>query len=201
MIRFILFALFSILVLNPVNAQTKERNKTVRVNKRKATPVETVITPKLDTEVNPTRPINVSIYIDHYYPYCGGAAPSYEQMNNYQAMANSNFVLVNLETGKKQIVKTDSTGHLNLLLPVGKYGIKELFKDCTFNEFLQKNTSSQGSYIQDMGEDCYKNWWASYLGEFSITDPSLIIDGHYSLSEGCFTGNNPCIVYLGPYPP
>jgi len=195
MVRVLFFVLFTIFFVIPVDAQKKDSINNGGYDRKRLTieDVEYLETKKF--------PINIIIFIDQYIPYCGGASPSEEQMNNYQAFGNTDFVLVNIETGEKIIVKTDSTGHLNLSLPIGKYGIKEIFKNCTFQEFYQNALSQSNSYIQEMDEECYRNWWSSYLGEFSITESTSVIKEHYSTSQGCFTGNNPCIIYTGPYPP
>lgn len=200
MIRFLLFVTL-LLSIYSADAQRRHKHKRIEIDEKKETTVD-VVPLELPTNNNSNNgPINVSIMFEHHYPYCGGAYPTDEQMNNYQVIRNSNFILVNIETGEQQIVRTDSTGTLDLSLPPGEYGIKEMFKNCTFAEFLKNNPMSQRTDVQLMGEDCYKNWWASYMGEFTVTSPNLIIRDTYSTHDACFTGNNPCIVYLGPYPP
>lgn len=143
----------------------------------------------------------VQIFMQHYIPYCGGAAPNWDQMNNYNPMANTNYHLIDLETGKKSKVLTDENGYLKLRLPTGKYGIQELFKDCTFGEFQEKFKIEQTDFILPKDSECYKNWWQSNLGEFEVISQSETQSSSMTESESCFTGNNPCIIYIGPYPP
>lgn len=144
---------------------------------------------------------NVSIYFTHYYPNCGGAAPDESQMNNFQPLCNTPFLLMNLITNTDTLVKTDSTGRLNLNLAPGKYGIKELYKDIPFDEFYQKYNIGADMYTQNMGKECYQDWWSRLMLEFVITDETTTIQLEASTSDACFTGNNPCLIYTGPYPP
>jgi len=73
-----------------------------------------------------TEMFRTGLRVNQYYHYCGGVAPSYAQMNNYQPLSNVSFVLVNLETCEQCIVQADSTGIIRLYLPKGSYGIKEM---------------------------------------------------------------------------
>ncbi|OFZ66391.1 MAG: hypothetical protein A3D92_24185 [Bacteroidetes bacterium RIFCSPHIGHO2_02_FULL_44_7] len=103
---------------------------------------------------------------------------------------------------KKVGVQTNENGILYLNLPKGRYAIRELFKDCTFAEFVEKNPPQSGSYlIPSPDSDCYKNWWESNLGEFEITDPASTQLFMWGTGSRCFTGINPCVEYYGPYPP
>lgn len=144
---------------------------------------------------------NVIIAIDHYFPYCGGAYPTDDQMNNYQKIVNAPFLLIDLDTGEKQTVKTNTSGELVLNLKPGRYGLKETFKDCSFEKFMEHYTIESSDYYADGGIDCYKNWWASNFLEFTVTAVEEKQTLRYTFSDQCFTGNNPCISYMGPYPP
>jgi hypothetical protein len=145
---------------------------------------------------------NVNITITHHAPYCGGMAPSQDMLDRLVTpMSNTQYNLINLKTLEKTKVKTDSLGILYLDLGIGSYAIQELFKDCTFSEFLQQNITTSGTYSQDLGSECYKKWWKSYLGEFTIISKDELQHLNLSESESCFTGRNPCVMYTGPYPP
>jgi len=146
---------------------------------------------------------SVIITIHHYTPYCGGAAPSQDILaRQNQAQRNTTFLLINLETNKKTEVKTDSNGVLKLKLPDGKYGIKEKYKDCSFKEFMEQYEKETGqNYIPNNDSDCYKKWWMSNLGEFEITASSPIQEFNWQTRSACFVGRNPCVNYIGPWPP
>jgi hypothetical protein len=129
MIRTVLFLLIVLFSSNDLIAQ-----KDKRVKKEKKTKEES-----LEKDTAPTlKTFNVSIYITHYYPYCGGAYPDESQQNNYQPLRNTNFVLINFTANTETIVQSDSTGTLKLNLAPGKYGIKEMFKNIPFEEFYEK---------------------------------------------------------------
>jgi len=145
---------------------------------------------------------NIQITITHYTPYCGGAAPTQEMLDNRNhPMSNTSYNLINLDTKEKTKVTTDALGVLHLDLGIGNYAIQELFKDCSFEEFKKQNITSSGMYQQDLGSDCYEQWWKSYLGEFNVISMDEKKHLNMSESESCFTGNNPCLMYTGPYPP
>lgn len=148
-----------------------------------------------------SQPYNISIELDHHYPYCGGAYPDESEMYNYQILANATFHLYNIETGEKSNVKTDSTGTLKLNLPPGKYGLREMYKDCTFSEFCARYQTTAGDYYERADSSCYENWWKSNFIEFTVTSPTFLQTFSYTFSDHCFTGNNPCISYMGPWPP
>lgn len=145
----------------------------------------------------------VKITITHYFPYCGGPVPSQEMLDNQtQLQANTEFILIHKKTGRESKVQTDSLGVLNLNLPIGQYAIKELYKDCTFETFLKKyHQPSQGNYTPSPEEGCYKKWWKSYLGEFTVSSSNTTYNFNFGSRAACFTGLNPCIYYNGPWPP
>lgn len=145
---------------------------------------------------------NVSIKFMHYYPYCGGAYPDESEMNNYVILTNTTFNLINLDDKSKIQVKTDSLGYLKILLPLGRYGIQELYKDCTFDEFYARyKSTTTDQYTEEQGIVCYRSWWSSMLVEFEITDSTPVFVWEATTFSACFTGDNPCMTYFGPYPP
>lgn len=146
---------------------------------------------------------NIAITITHFTPYCGGAHPSEEILEmQYQLLGNTAFILLNLETLEKVNVQTNAQGVLYLNLPKGRFAIRELFKECSFSEFVERNPPRSGSYFfPSPDSDCYRNWWSSHLGEFEITDLAQLQSFTWGTGDRCFTGSNPCIEYNGPYPP
>jgi len=143
---------------------------------------------------------NVKIEIRHSVPYCGGAAPSYEDLNQ-SYLVSGNFYLVNLITNQKTLITSNSKGIIALDLNIGKYGILEAFKNVSFHEFKKNNESNNGDYYQTGNDDCYKKWWKANLIEFEVTDNTKTQELKAATYSRCFTGNNPCDMYNGPYPP
>lgn len=142
---------------------------------------------------------NVKIQITEHIPYCGGAYPSDEQLNNYIPY-NETLVLIDITNGTKKDLNPKN-GILYLNLTEGKYAIKEKYKDVPFHEFYSSNNNTHESYIIQGDNDCYKKWWLSNLLEFEIkaNDTSKTYD--CAISSRCYTGINPCDYYNGPIPP
>ena len=144
---------------------------------------------------------NIEVNVSHYYPYCGGAYPDESELNNYSILSNTPFMLYCLDTNEKIIVKSDQNGTIKLLLKPGKYALREMYKECSYDEFAEKYKPK--NLGNDYEEDvlCYKRWWASYFLEFTVESPEIKQIFNHSFFDACFTGNNPCISYFGPYPP
>lgn len=148
-------------------------------------------------------PYNTKITISHFTPYCGGAAPDDEMLARQTSLqSNTIFILINHSTGEKTNVKTDSEGVLYLNLAEGAYAIRETYKNCSYEEFYEKHYQPNSDYHQtSTDQDCYKNWWASNLGEIHITKSDSLNKYEYMTSSACFVGRNPCVNYTGPWPP
>jgi hypothetical protein len=178
------------ILFNPVNSS----------NKFKADTLSSALITKDTNTSTVLNDYNVRIQLTHYFPYCGGAAPNESQQNNFSLLSNTDFLLINLNSSEKTTVHTDSSGYLTLKLEPGHYGIQEIYKDCSFEEFMQRVERTSGNYFLEMDETCYKDWWKKLLGEFKILgDENLELK--MSTSSACFTGTNPCLMYTGPDPP
>jgi len=141
---------------------------------------------------------NVEVQITQTFPYCGGAAPT-EEMMNQSRPANGNYILVNKTSKQKSTVVADSTGTIYLNLENGEYSLRQTYKDMTFEEFYAKNSGKGNSFIS-RDVDCYRKWWENNLLDFTINDTTEV-KTKVTFGSACFTGNNPCLIYTGPYPP
>lgn len=142
---------------------------------------------------------NLQLSIQEYTPYCGGEAPSEEMKNNY-APVSAQFVLIDSKNNSKTNIISNN-GLIQLKLKPGRYKLREHFKDISFNEFYVKYVNKDKMYYQNGSEECYKKWWNTNLFEFEIMDTTTVLKMEATLYNRCFTGNNPCIQYTGPYPP
>ncbi len=176
------------------SAQKKERVKKIK-------PERSIIEETVDSSTLVLQAFNVSIYITQHIPYCGGAYPDESEQNRNIPLIHANFVLINLTTNTQSIVQTDSTGTLKLSLAPGKYGLQEIYKNIPFDEFYAKYYNGGNSQIITEGKECYRSWWSRLLSEFIIVDPATTIQSDCTIYDACFTGNNPCLNYFGPYPP
>lgn len=164
---------------------------------------EEKIVETIETESTDLNEYNIVISVSHSDSYCGGMAPTPEMLERLHYMkANTSYILLHKASGTKASVKTDSLGVLELDLVPGEYALREYFKNCTFEEFLKQQKTADSQYYQQTGgDDCYKNWWKANLLDFEITDTSNLQEFRVNTSTKCFTGNNPCLMYNGPYPP
>jgi len=162
--------------------------------------ISSVILPDTFDIIKPIALYNIKITITKYIPYCGGAAPTEKQMNNYQP-AVGEFILLNHTKGKKTTVKTNSQGILYLKLPLGEYALRETYKNMKFKQFYAQELSKVSDNIKNGTKECYENWWKANLVDFKVNDIKDTLKFSANIYNACFTGFNPCITYTGPYPP
>ncbi len=136
---------------------------------------------------------NVQFTARQYIPYCGGAYPREDQMNQY-AQLHGGFLLIDLQTNEKLALNANHKDVFRLMLSPGKYVIKEEFKDVPFKQFMQQQRKG-GMYMMPGTDECYKNWWTTNLAEFEIVEGGEPQTFNFQLSNSCFTGNNPCAIY------
>lgn len=196
LILFLLILSSAILFSQIENRKSRKASKSQNKVKNEINAVDQTEIPK-----NNIDNFNVKIKVTQYYPYCEGAYPDPEDLNNFSLLSNTNFILYNFKTKNSEIVKSDSTGTIKLNLPNGHYGIKEMYKNVSFEAFLKNYYEAPQMYFQGGDTACYKNWWMSYLSEFTLSDTIPYVDQNISIQDACFTGMNPCLYYFGPYPP
>jgi hypothetical protein len=142
---------------------------------------------------------NLQLTIQQYNPYCGGAAPTDEMLNNYVPVSGD-FILIDKKTSQESIINVKN-GEIELQLKPSQYAIKESFKNVSFKEFYARYKKKDKAYYMNKNEACFKKWWNANLFEFEIKDTTTLLKLETILYGQCFTGNNPCIQYTGPYPP
>lgn len=151
-------------------------------------------------------PLNVNIAVKIHIPHCGGVAPSEEQMNMIVPEINKHFVIVwaednsNTEAMSTKVI-TDSSGVIRVNLPVGKYCLIRKEKHVPFKTFYKSNSGENDDYFEYNNEDCFYKWWKSCTLSFEVTDESEHLSLQTTIYPNCFTGENPCKFYKGPYPP
>jgi len=143
---------------------------------------------------------NVQILIRQQIPYCGGAYPSDDQLNN-SVVYSGEIVLINHKDASRTVISSIQNGGYYLNLEPGSYSIQEGYKNVTFDQFRMANTKVHSQYIIPGDDECYRNWWKSTLRDFVVTDSEGVLIINCSISSSCYTGNNPCDYYNGPYPP
>ena len=145
---------------------------------------------------------NVYITLFNYHPYCGGMAPTQEMLDNQTSpYSNTTFIFIDHQSGEEERMNTDENGMFKFQLPPGEYSIRETFKDTTFDAFYAQNVAPNSEYYSSGDVECYEHWWASNLVDFTITKEDSVYEYSATRYARCFTGNNPCSTYNGPYPP
>ena len=145
---------------------------------------------------------NVLITLYSYHPYCGGMAPTEEMLARQTApFSNTTFIFIDKNTGENKRMNTDENGMFKLNLDTGKYAIREVHKDTTFEAFYAQNVGKSDDYYDSGSKECYEKWWASNFVEFQISKTDSVYEISKTQYARCFTGINPCSTYNGPYPP
>lgn len=158
-----------------------------------------VISQTSESDIKEASEHNVAFFIRQQIPYCGGAAPT-DEMLNRSAPYNEELVLINLSDNSKMTINGEN-GVYYLQLAIGKYALKEKYKDVPYHDFLTSTYNSSNNYTVTGEDQCYKEWWQSNLIEFEVIDPTKTENYHLTVPNRCYTGINPCDYYNGPLPP
>lgn len=148
---------------------------------------------------------NVVLTIRRKIPYCGGAAPSFEQANKTEIEKYSDFI-IQYQQGYGDSLwykecKTDSLGMLRIYLPDGKYCLKRANKKISFDDFYKMHKKEDDAYNLYRDSTCYYNWWKSCNLEFELSEEVKTLELEVIINSRCYTGEDPCHNYIGPYPP
>lgn len=96
---------------------------------------------------------------------------------------------------------TDSLGIIHLNLSYGKYCLKRAEKKLSFDDFYKKHKKENDAYNIYRDSTCYYNWWKSCEYTFELNEEIDTITDEVIISSRCYTGEDPCHNYIGPYPP
>lgn len=144
----------------------------------------------------------LDVTLSSHRPYCGGAAPDPEQeQGSTTPLSGQVFYLYEGErpASVSQMVKirTDLEGHFSIDLKTGVYSVISEDKTLSLEEFIAKHKIIDQFYSY-APDSCFEEW---------RNRPNLVVDlssnesRNLTIEEDCFTGNNPCMLYTGPYPP
>lgn len=92
---------------------------------------------------------------------------------------------------------TDAEGTFSIDLKDGTYSIISEDKALPIDEFIAKKKVVDQFYTYS-NDDCFETWRTT--PDFTI-ELSKSAEEVVTISERCFTGDNPCMKYTGPYPP
>lgn len=136
-------------------------------------------------------------------PYCGGMRPSDTMADGItEVMSNTVFYIYEGERPASITnmtkVTTNEEGQLKIDLKKGVYSVIQADKALPLDEFIAKK-KIEGPFYKYSSDDCFDTWRKTpdFVGEIG----RLGIRETVTINEKCFTGDNPCMQYDGPYPP
>ena len=164
---------------------------------------DTVSTNNVDTTQVVSTEGMLSGLIQTHTPYCGGMKPTPEMEKGvWEPVMNADFYIYqdSMPTKKSDFIhiKTDAEGKFSVKLDPGDYHIVQAQKLLSLEEFIKKNTPSSELY-RLAPESCFETWKNSPDFSFSMTTEAK--SETFTENHGCFIGANPCLKYVGPYPP
>ena len=144
----------------------------------------------------------LSVTFQSHTPYCGGAAPTNEQLAGFTSpLANEVYYIYKDERPASVTnmirVTTDEKGKFAIDLKSGTYSVICADKALPIAEFITKKKTIDQFYTYS-DDSCFKAWRTT--PDFTI-DLATSTEELVTISEECFTGDNPCMQYTGPYPP
>ena len=144
----------------------------------------------------------LTVTFQSHSPYCGGAAPTKEQEAGFtNPLANEVFYVYKDERPasitKMIRVTSDAEGKFSIDLKKGKYSIIRADKTLPLNEFIAKK-KIDGPHYEYSDDACFETWRTTADFTIDLSSPTEEIA---TIQRTCFTGDNPCMQYTGPYPP
>ena len=127
-----------------------------------------------------------------YHPYCGGAAPTPEQMKGYYTPMDKSIVLVRT---KDTVEVSGQNGEAILKLREGAY---QWFQSAKFMKttrmYALLSSLGENFTVEDMS--CIDSWKKTPDGAFNVSAESDTV--FLTLRLNCYTKLMPCIKYVGP---
>ncbi|MEO6304003.1 MAG: hypothetical protein ABIP51_12605 [Bacteroidia bacterium] len=129
----------------------------------------------------------VSGQINYTQPYCGGARPTPEMLEDAQRAkpyANKTIIIISGK-GKVDSVKTNNGGEFKTTLKIGNYKLFEAWR------YYKK--AAQGMVVSDFDIECQKIEWKKEIKEILITKTDIKVTDKNEIIETC-PWNLPCIL-------
>ena len=144
----------------------------------------------------------LTVTFQSHRPYCGGAAPTKEQEAGFtDPIANEVFYIYKDDRPASAVnmvkVTTDAEGKFSIDLENGLYSVIRADKALPLDEFIAKKKIIDDFYSYS-ADSCFETWRNTPDFTIELTNAA---DEVVTISERCFTGDNPCMKYTGPYPP
>ena len=145
----------------------------------------------------------VSVFMEVYKPYCGGAKPTPEIAKGIRTpFSNEKVAVFKMSNDLKSFdfekwIQLDSLGNWNGKLKQGTYIVFRSDKMLTIEEIEKKFRKPDSELYAFVGIKQLETWKATADFNFEVKDKTNVT---ITLSEKCFVGLNPCMEYIGPKP-
>jgi hypothetical protein len=145
----------------------------------------------------------VSVFMEVYKPYCGGAKPTPEIAKGIRTpFSNEKVAIFKMSDDLKSFemekwIQLDSLGNWTGKLKQGTYIVFRSDKMLTIEEIEKKFRKPDTEMYAFVGIKQLETWKATADFTFEVKDETNI---SITLSEKCFVGLNPCMEYIGPKP-
>lgn len=145
----------------------------------------------------------VSVFMEVYKPYCGGAKPTPEIAKGIRTpFSNEKVAIFKMSDDLKSFdfekwIQLDSLGNWTGKLKQGTYIVFRSDKMLSIEEIKQKFQKPDSELYAFVGIKQLETWKATADFSFEVKDETNV---SITLSEKCFVGLNPCMEYIGPKP-
>ncbi len=145
----------------------------------------------------------VSVFMEVYKPYCGGAKPTPEMAKGTRTpFSNEKIAVFKMSDDLKSFemekwIQLDSLGNWSGKLKQGNYIVFRSDKMLSIEEIQQKFKKPDSELYAFVGIKQLETWKATADFTFEVKEETNV---SITLSEKCFVGLNPCMEYIGPKP-
>lgn len=145
----------------------------------------------------------VSVFMEVYKPYCGGAKPTPEMAKGTRTpFSNEKVAVFKMSDDLKSFeiekwIQLDSLGNWSGKLKLGNYIVFRSDKMLSIEEIQQKFKKPDSELYAFVGIKQLETWKATADFTFEVKEETNV---SITLSEKCFVGLNPCMEYIGPKP-
>jgi hypothetical protein len=147
----------------------------------------------------------VSVLVEVYKPYCGGAKPTPEMAKGSKIPFSNEKIAVYIKNSDETLtpvflkwIVLDSFGKWKGSLKSGSYNLFRFEKTLSFTELEKKYRAPDNEMYGFVGEEKIIQWKETPDYTLEVSKETIVT---ITLSEKCFVGLNPCMEYIGPKPP
>ena len=143
----------------------------------------------------------LAIHINKWKPYCGGAKPTEDMLKGLKTpFSGEKFKLYFIgEISSEKIITLDEYGNWKGKIPKNvSCEIYRLDKTISLDELRKKYSKELGKFYTIIEDKEIILWQKQADFIIPIVTKKRI---SFDIQDKCFVGLNPCIRYIGPFPP